>query len=306
MSNTPSSTAGSCILTTMTDPHRNTIHVEHARVLAHEHYDGAQHIISLEAPKTAQAAQPGSFVHIQCDPQLPMRRPLSIMRTDPQGGRVDLLYKAVGLGTRLLSEKQPGDTLSLMGPIGTPFRLEPTRPRTLLIGGGVGMPPMVFLAEALRQQEYYRPFVILGSEVPFPFTPRPSQILVSGMPDGVIASMPLLEDWGIACRLASLQGYAGCFEGYVTDLARAWLDALDDDARNEVILYSCGPHPMLEAVARLAQEYALPCQVSLEEYMACAVGGCAGCVVKVKTTDGVAMKRVCVDGPVFDAYAVFN
>jgi dihydroorotate dehydrogenase electron transfer subunit len=290
----------------MTEPHRNTICVENARVLTHEHYDGAQHIISLEAPKTAAGARPGSFVHIQCDPQLPMRRPLSIMRTDPQTGRVDLLYKAVGLGTRLLSEKQAGDTLSLMGPIGTPFRLEPDRPRTLLIGGGVGMPPMVFLADALRKQEYYRPFAILGSEVPFPFTTRPSQILVPGMPDGVIATMPLLEDWGVPCRLASLQGYPGCFEGYVTDLARAWLEALGPDARQEVMIYSCGPHPMLEAVAALAREFDLPCQVSLEEYMACAVGGCAGCVVRVETPDGPAMKRVCVDGPVFDAYTVFN
>lgn len=290
----------------MSETHRNTIFMENARILAHEHYDGAQHIISLEAPKTAQSARPGSFVHIQCDPQLPMRRPLSIMRTDPQTGRVDLLYKAVGLGTRLLSEKQHGDTLSLMGPIGTPFHLEPGRPRTLLIGGGVGMPPMVFLADTLRQQENYRPFAILGSEVPFPFAARPSQILVPGMPDGVIATMPLLEDWGVPCRLASLQGYPGCFDGYVTDLARAWLEALSDKARQEVMIYSCGPHPMLEAVAALAREFDLPCQVSLEEYMACAVGGCAGCVVKVETTEGAAMKRVCVDGPVFDAYTVFN
>lgn len=306
MSNTPLSKAVSCILTNMTEVHRNTIFLENARVLEHEHYEGAQHIISLEAPLTAATARPGSFVHIQCDPQLPMRRPLSIMRTVPDTGRVDLLYKAVGHGTRLLSEKQSGDTLSLMGPIGTPFQLVPERPRALLIGGGVGMPPMVFLADALRRQEQFRAFAILGSEVPFPFAPRPSQILVPGMPDGVIATMPLLEDWGIACRLASLQGYPGCFEGYVTDLARAWLEALDANARQEVMVYSCGPHPMLEAVAALAREFELPCQVSLEEYMACAVGGCAGCVVKVETPDGPAMKRVCVDGPVFEAHSVFS
>ena len=114
-----------------------------------------------------------------------------------------------------------------------------------------------------------------------------------------------MEDWNIPCRLTSTQGYPGCYEGYVTDLARIWLDSLTDEQRNEVEIFSCGPHPMLEAVAQLASEYSLPCQISLEEFMACAVGGCAGCVVEVKTQSGLAMKRVCVDGPVFDAYQVF-
>ena len=117
--------------------------------------------------------------------------------------------------------------------------------------------------------------------------------------------MPLLDDWGIPSRLASLQGYSGCHQGYVTDLARHWLDALDAAEREAVSLYACGPHPMLAATASLAAEYGLPCQVSLEEYMACAVGGCAGCTVPVHTDEGLAMKRVCVDGPVFDADQVF-
>jgi dihydroorotate dehydrogenase electron transfer subunit len=117
--------------------------------------------------------------------------------------------------------------------------------------------------------------------------------------------MPLLEDWNIPSRLASLQGYPGCHEGYVTDLARHWLKSLDDQARSEVELYACGPHVMLEAVVNLAREFDLPVQVSLEEFMACAVGGCAGCVVEVETDDGPAMKRVCVDGPIFDGYKVF-
>jgi dihydroorotate dehydrogenase electron transfer subunit len=147
--------------------------------------------------------------------------------------------------------------------------------------------------------------VIMGSEVPFPFKAQPSKLMVPGVPSEVIAAMPLLDDWGIASRLASQQGYAGCFEGYVTDLARTWLDALSEEQRKEVAVFACGPHPMLEAVARLAQEYHLPCQVSLEEFMACAVGGCAGCTVEVQTDTGPAMKRVCVDGPVFEANAVF-
>ena len=94
---------------TMTDSHRNTIHVESARVLDHQHFAGEQHVISLYAPKTAAGALPGSFVHVTCDPELPMRRPLSIMLTDPASGRVDLLYKAIGHGTKLLSRREKGE-----------------------------------------------------------------------------------------------------------------------------------------------------------------------------------------------------
>lgn len=286
--------------------HRDTIFIEQAEILEHSHHGGDQHILRLNAPVIAEKALPGSFVHITCHPLRPMRRPISIMRVDKRHGHVDLLYKAFGEGTALLAKREVGEILDMMGPIGKPFELRENKPRPLLIGGGVGMPPMVFTADAIRQQHRdFNPFVILGSEVPFPFNLQPSEFMVQGMPDGVIATMPLLEDWGIPCRLTSTQGYAGCHDGYVTDLARHYLDSLSDEQRAEVEIYSCGPHPMLEAVARLAKDYDLPCQVSLEEFMACAVGGCAGCVVEVQTENGPAMKRVCVDGPVFDAYTVF-
>ena len=287
-------------------PHRGTIHLEEATILTHQAYPGDQYVLRVQAPECAAKARPGSFAHLQCDPLLAMRRPLSIMRVDPQQGWVEFLYKAVGEGTRLLARRQPGETLSLLGPIGVPFQVHPERPRPLLLGGGVGIPPMVFLADSLRANAAWQPFVVMGSEVPFPFQARPSQFLVPGLPEGVIAAMPLLEDWGIPSRLASLQGYPGVFEGYVTDLARAWLQGLTEAERAQVEVFSCGPHPMLEAVARLAREFDLPCQVSLEEFMACAVGGCAGCAVEIQTPDGPAMKRVCVDGPVFDARQVFR
>ncbi|HEX7031062.1 MAG TPA: dihydroorotate dehydrogenase electron transfer subunit, partial [Gammaproteobacteria bacterium] len=277
-------------------PHRDTIFVEDAKVLAHQSFPGEQYLLRVHAPKCAANAEPGSFVHISCDPALPMRRPMSIMRVSRGEGWVEMLYKAVGEGTRLLAQRHVGDVLSMMGPIGVPFSPDPSRPRALLIGGGVGIPPMVFIADALRRDKAadWKPFVIMGSEVPFPFKVQPSSIMVPGLPDGVIGGMPLMDDWGIPSRLASLQGFAGCFEGYVTDLARAWLNNLDQSQRNEVAIYTCGPTPMLAAVAKLARDFGLPCQVSLEEHMACAVGGCAGCVVRVETDGGPAMKRVCV------------
>ena len=291
---------------TSSKPHRGTIFVEDAEILSHQAHPGDQYILRIQAPQCAARAQPGSFAHITCGPELPMRRPLSIMRVDPKQGWVDFLYKAVGQGTRLLAQRKVGERISVMGPIGKPFEAHRERPRTLLMGGGVGIPPMVFLAEHLKADKHWQPLVLMGSEVPFPFQTQPSRILIPGMPAGVIANMPLLEDWGVPSRLASLQGYPGCFEGYITDLARAWLNTLSDAQRNEVEIFACGPHPMLAATAKLAREFDLPCQVSLEEFMACAVGGCAGCTVLVQTEQGPAMKRVCVDGPVFDARQVFS
>jgi dihydroorotate dehydrogenase electron transfer subunit len=118
--------------------------------------------------------------------------------------------------------------------------------------------------------------------------------------------MPLLESWGVPSRLASFSGFTGTYVGYVTDLAARWLESLPDAARADIEMFACGPSPMLAAAAALARRFELPCQVALEEFMACAVGGCAGCTVAVRTPGGIAMKRVCVDGPVFDAYAVFQ
>ncbi len=288
-------------------PHRGTIFLEDAEILSHDHFPGEQHVLRLKAPQCAAKALPGSFVHLSCDAALPMRRPMSLMRVSPAEGWVECLYKAVGEGSRLLAARKRGDLLSCLGPIGKPFMLHPERPRPLLLGGGVGIPPMVFIADALRQNKraQWKPLVLMGSEVPFPFKTRPSTILVPGMPEGVIGCMPLMEDWGFPSRLASKQGYAGCFDGFITDLARAWLKGLPKDALKEVEVFACGPTPMLKAAATLAQEFGIPSQVSLEEFMACAVGGCAGCTVEVKTPEGPAMKRVCVDGPVFDGASVF-
>ena len=166
---------------------------------------------------------------------------------------------------------------------------------------------MVFLAEVLRAdaRAAWRPLVLMGSEVPFPFRTRPSTIIVPGMPDGTIACMPLLEEWNIASRLASRADFPGCYSGFVTGLADEWLGTRKSAELADIEIFACGPTAMLKVVAALARRLKLPCQVSLEEFMACAVGGCAGCTVEVRTPDGPAMKRVCVDGPVFDAYAVF-
>lgn len=281
---------------------RGTIYVDDGEILTRQEYPGGQFVMRIRAPETAAHAEAGSFVHLTCDEALPMRRPMSIMRTGDDW--IEILFKIVGQGLTLLARKQPGDVLSVLGPIGKPFVLDPERPNALLIGGGVGIPPMVFVAEAMRQDDRFHPVAVLGSEIPFPFEPAASQLAFPGADAATSSTMPLLESWGVPTRLTSLQDFDGCFNGYVTDLARRWLDAADTATHAGTTIYTCGPTPMLKAVASLAAEYDIPCQVSLEEYMACAVGGCAGCAVRVNLPEGPAMQRVCVDGPVFDARIV--
>ena len=164
---------------------------------------------------------------------------------------------------------------------------------------------MIFLADQVRADGALRPLVLMGSEVPFPFELVESRLDVAGLGKTASHAVALLEQWGVPSRLASNAGIAGAHRGYITDLARNALHAMTASEHAETQVFACGPTPMLKAVAKLARDFDLPCQVALEEYMACGIGGCAGCTVLLQTPDGPAMKRVCVDGPVFDARQVY-
>ena len=283
----------------MAKSHHNTIFEEQAEVLAHVVHPGDQFVLRLQAPKTAAVAAPGQFVHLRVSHERALRRPISIMLTDPERGTVDLLYKAVGEGTHLLSQRKVGDMIPMLGPIGRPFDLSDQSRRYILIGGGVGIPPMIFAADQL--QGGAECVLFAGSEVEFPFALKPSTTILPGVGGNAILAIRSLEERSIPSRLASNAGLYGCYEGHVPDLARDYLSALDSEDRARCTLLSCGPHPMLHAVAKVGREFGLPTYLSLEEHMACGVGGCAGCVVKTKEGGKESYRRVCVDGPVFEA-----
>lgn len=292
-------------MSTYTQSQRGTLYEEQAELTEVHKFAGDQYVIRLHAPKTALHARPGSFVHLRCDESIPMRRPLSIMRANAEAGWIDILFKTHGEGLAALAQQTVGAKLRTLGPIGQPFRPSNDRPLALLIGGGVGIPPMVFLAEALRRAGDHDILVLMGSELPFPFEMTTSDNALPGIDASCNATMADLDRQKIPTRLASKSGFEGCFDGYVTELASAWLSAIGEEKRSRVEVFACGPTPMLAATAAVAHRFQVPAQVSLEEYMACAVGGCAGCTVQVHEPDGVKMKRVCVDGPVFRADQVF-
>ena len=283
----------------MANNQRNTVFEEEAELLAHIKHPGDQFVMRLRAPKTATHAKPGQFVHLRVSPERALRRPISIMLTNPEKGTVDLLYKAIGEGTHLLSERKAGESIAMLGPIGVPFDLSDNSKRYILIGGGVGIPPMIFAADQLNKKADC--VVFAGSEVEFPFALKPSTTILPGISGNTILSITSLEERGIACRLASNAGLYGCYDGHVPHLACDYLAALSDKERARCVLLSCGPHPMLHAVAAVGRQFDLPTFLSLEEHMACAIGGCAGCVVKTVENGEEKYRRVCVDGPVFPA-----
>lgn len=291
----------------MDHQHRDTIFLEDARVLELEAFPAQQYRLRLQAPRCAAAATPGTFIHLECAGGIMLRRPLSIRRADAAEGWVEILFKIIGSGLRSLSSIRRGEQLSLLGPIGKGFQPDPKRPLQLLIGGGVGMPPLEFLAERLADDAAgnWEAMAFFGAEVPFPFKTERASTALHGLDHHIDACHPLLQRLGIPSRLASLADFDGCYRGYVTELAGEWLAAQHHELRDRMTLHACGPQPMLRAAARLARDFGLPAQLCLEEYMACGVGGCAGCTIPVTTDSGLSMQRVCVDGPVFEARTVY-
>jgi dihydroorotate dehydrogenase electron transfer subunit len=287
-------------------PRRGSVFDEAAEVLEQQAFPGRQFILRLRAPKAAARAKPGSFAHLRCGPPVLLRRPLSIMRADAREGWLEFLYKPLGPGLAALAEHRAGDHVECLAPIGNSFALDPARPRVLAIGGGVGIPPMIFLAEMLCADRRFELSVLMGSEVPFPFETCISSLDAGTLPAAATHGLALLEQWGVPSRLASNARLPGAHAGFVTALAEHGLAALGADGLRRTQIVACGPGNMLRATAALARRFDVPCQLALEEYMACGVGGCAGCTVLVQTADGPAMKRVCVDGPVFDARSVYS
>lgn len=237
----------------------------------------------IRCQELSREAVPGQFVQVQCatgtDPLL--RKPLSLSGINPETGTVTLVYQVRGKGTALLAGLETGQSLSVVGPLGTGFRLMEAGKRALLLGGGIGIAPLWALADAL-QKAGVSVDVILG------FNTASEVILDS---DFQAVSDRVL--------ITSMDGTCGIGGHACVPLERE-LMLSDYDG-----VYACGPEPMLRAVKGLTEEVGVPCQLSLEAYMACGIGVCLGCVCrKDGGRPGELYQRVCVEGPVFDSREV--
>lgn len=238
--------------------------IERAEQIAPGIYD-----VTVEAGELATAARPGQFAHIYV-PGKTLRRPISICEIGSDTLR--FVFQAKGEGTQILAANRPGETWDILAPLGNGFTLGDTDRAVCFVGGGIGVPPLL---EAAR-----------------PFGERATVVTGFRTRDAVI----LQEDFkrnGNRTVLCTDDGSAG-FHGLVTDCLPLHCEAI----------FACGPTPMLKTVARAAAVRGIPCQLSLEERMACGVGACLGCAVRLKDGDGWRFGHVCKDGPVFDSQAV--
>ena len=232
---------------------------------------------TLHCPEIAAIAQPGQFVHI-----LPkgfgLRRPISIAGIDAEKGTLRLVFAVRGKGTDALSSLSAGGLMDIIAPLGHGFTLKPDAAHVVLVGGGIGVPPMLPLAK------YY------GGKA----------TAISGFRSfRQVILQEDFEQYGTQPICCTEDGSAGAVKGFVT----APLEQLLSEGVDAV--YACGPMPMLKAVAALCMRTHTFCEVSLEERMACGVGACLGCACQIKDADGeVQFRHVCKDGPVFKAEEV--
>lgn len=231
---------------------------------------------TVESREFASKAQPGQFAHLLV-PGKTLRRPISICDADPEEGTLRLVFQVRGEGTELLSQFEEGQTVDILAPLGHGFTVGDPSRRAVLVGGGIGVPPLLMAAK--------------------PFGKNATVILGFRSRDAVI----LKEDFEKAgCRviLCTDDGSVG-FCGLVTEPLRKILEEPKD------VVLACGPGPMLKGVAGEAEARGVPCQISLEERMGCGVGACLVCACKIKKADGEeAYLHVCKDGPVFNAEEV--
>jgi dihydroorotate dehydrogenase electron transfer subunit len=261
---------------------------------------GAYHALGLVAPRIAETARPGQFVHLLAgeDRAFPLRRPFSIHRVERPGaalGTVEVVFDVVGPGTRALARLRPHDVVDTLGPLGRPFSPPQEPAGCLLVGGGYGTAPLFFLATELRMRRCRVDFLVGAATA--------DRLLDAMEAKRLGHSLTVTTDDGTAGR-----------RGLVTDPLPELLERT-----RATRVYACGPMPMLAAVSRVAAAAGVPCQVAVEEQMACGTGICFSCVLPVRDAGGspagaeadgpgeagpTRMARSCLEGPVFDGTAV--
>lgn len=255
-----------------------------AKIILNKKLCGKYWQLTIDAARIAQKALPGQFVTIKVsnDYEPFLRRPFSIHKIITKGSRlrtkIEILYEVLGKGTKILSQKKAGEYLDVVGPLGNGFSILDAR-CSILVAGGIGVAPLIFLAEKLVHS-------------PQSTVHRNLLVLIGAKTKNGILCEKEFTDLGCKVKIATDNGSQG-FKGFVSDLLKKELSTMDYRLST---IYVCGPKPMLKEIAKISQKHKIPTQVSLEEHMACGIGACFGCVVNTKH----GYKRVCKEGPVFD------
>jgi len=259
------------------------MYAQTTQLIRREQVAPGYHLLEFDCPQIAATAQPGQFVHIRVasgwEPLL--RRPFSVIRANEAEGSFQVLLRTVGRGTQILAEAQPGAEFSIMGPLGNGFALPGPEGEVVLVAGGIGVAPLIFLATVLHEPDGYR--YARGLFGAWSEDDLCCWLEFSGVCDEFNA---ITEDGSVG------------EQGLVTDYLTPQLE------RGAGCVYACGPALMLAEVARQCQSAEVPCYVSMEQRMSCGIGACLGCVIPTRASGTQRYQRVCRDGPVFDASVI--
>ncbi|MDD4378170.1 MAG: dihydroorotate dehydrogenase electron transfer subunit [Eubacteriales bacterium] len=245
--------------------------ITHIESIADGIYD-----LTIECPAIAKTSAPGQFVHIKCD-GLSLRRPISICGINKESGTIRLVFQAKGKGTEWISNRKQGDFINVLGPLGNGFDLDGAKESAIVIGGGIGVPPMLGISAVLKDK---------------------TSAIIGFRNSGAVILEEDFKEFGTNVSVCTDDGSYGT-HGFVSDVL---IEKLKTEKPS--IIYACGPMQMLRVIAKIANEHDIRCQVSLEERMGCGVGACLGCACKIIVDGKETYKHVCKDGPVFEAKEV--
>ncbi len=254
---------------------------EKCRILDHQKIAPQHYKLILSSAYMSSHAEPGQFVNVKvCEGYDPLlRRPLSIHRTSPEHKRFELLYEVVGKGTELLSQASVGSELDILGPLGQGFNIDKKKTAAILVGGGMGVAPLLMLAEDLKGK-VEDTYILIGAS-------SKDRVLCEKDFKAVTEDVLVSTDDGSYGK-----------KGFVSDVLLELINNQLSKVQSPMsTIYACGPKEMLKAVTDIAFQKKIDCQVSMEQHMACGIGTCLGCVIR--TQEGY--KKVCDEGPVFDA-----
>lgn len=248
-------------------------------VVAHEWVNAEYKHLVVKATPKALAAQPGQFFHLLCpspdEGELWFRRPQSVYRIQRSSGRLEFLYKVVGRGTKGLATLKPGDELNMVGPLGVGFRLEPQWKNIVVLGRGVGLATMAPISQFAGERGV-----------------RVTAILSARSPDLALAA-DLFESVGTVVKVLDTDGTSA-----IDNVERILLELIEQ--RRADAFFTCGSNRLMQLMKRLGREHGIPGQMAMEQIMACGLGPCYICVRTFERDGKREMRRVCVEGPVFD------
>ena len=252
----------------------------------------ADGIYSMEllSPEIASTARPGQFLMVALGEGANafLRRPFSLAGIDKATGMVRLIYQVAGKGTELMATWGTGRQIDVLGPLGNGFPLGEgagTAENVILVGGGMGLAPLLPLAKALREQS------------------KTVNVFAGARSIDLLFELSAFKEYGCEVQIATEDGSAGV-TGFATIPLERHLQKLQAFDLTAQTLYACGPMPFLKAVAGMCRPYGLEAYLSMEERMGCGIGACMGCSIRIRASEGIIQKRVCYDGPVFPALEV--